>query len=209
MGNLESDRTSNNVDDNYDGKSNKDVENGQDCDNHLLGTWKESKIVFGSFSEASSSVLPSRPAVVETASPRMSWADMTQEDELEDEEDEEEEQRDSGRKGFDASSMKTPEKPKLSREQRENIRLMNVKRKKDFICLERVKGKIVNVLDGLELHTGVFSAVEQKRIVDQVYQLQEKGQKGELKGSFLFRSENALILVVTYFQSESCLVLSL
>ncbi|KAG7557242.1 Oxoglutarate/iron-dependent dioxygenase [Arabidopsis suecica] len=58
---------------------------------------------------------------------------------------------------------------------------MHVKRKKDFICLERVKGKIVNVLDGLELHTGVFSAVEQKRIVNQVYQLQDKGRKGELR----------------------------
>ncbi|KFK40171.1 hypothetical protein AALP_AA3G339700 [Arabis alpina] len=130
-----------------------------------------------SLSEASSSVLPSR--VVETASPRMSWADMSQEDdELEGDEDEEEE-RGSSRKGFNA--MKSSKKPKLTKEQRENLRLMNVKRKKDFICLERVKGKIVNVLDGLELHTGVFSAVEQKRIVDYVYQLQEKGRKGELK----------------------------
>ncbi|XP_010489437.1 PREDICTED: uncharacterized protein LOC104767102 [Camelina sativa] len=173
-------RTSNNLDDNYDGKSNEDFENVQDCDNHSLGSWNESGIVFGSFAKASSSVRPSRPAVVETSSPRMSWADMTQEDEFEDDEDEEE-QRDSGRKGFDSSSMKTPQKPKLSRDQRENLRLMHVKRKKDFICLERVKGKIINVLEGLELHTGVFSAVEQKRIVDLVYQLQEKGRRGELK----------------------------
>ncbi|KAG7584209.1 Oxoglutarate/iron-dependent dioxygenase [Arabidopsis suecica] len=178
VGNMGSERVSNSVDDNYDGKS----ENGEEFDNHSLGSWKESEIVFGSISEVLGSVLPSRPAVVETAIPRMSWADMTQEDEFEDdEEEEEEEQKDLSRKGFDASSMKTPEKPKLSRDQRENLRLMNVKRTKDFICLERVKGKIVNVLDGLELHTGVFSAVEQKRIVDLVYQLQEKGRKGELK----------------------------
>ena len=180
--NMGSERASNNVDDNYDEKS----ENGEDCDNHSLGSWKGSEIVFGSFPEDFSSVLQSRPAVVETASPPMRWADMTQENEFDEEEEEEDEQRDSSRKGFDASSVKTPEKPKLSRDQRENLRLINVKRKKDFICLERVKGKIVNVLDGLELHTGVFSAVEQKRIVDQVYQLQEKGRRGELKSNFLF-----------------------
>ncbi|KAL1191925.1 RNA demethylase ALKBH9B [Cardamine amara subsp. amara] len=172
---LESEGFCNNVDDNYEEKSTKDLENDDDCDNHSLVSWKESDITYAE--AASSSVLSSRPVVVETASPRMSWADMTQEDELEDEEDEEE----PSRKASDASFMKTPEKPKLSREQRENLRLMNVKRRKDFICLERVKGKLVNVLDGLELHTGVFSAVEQKRIVDQVYLLQEKGRKGELR----------------------------
>ncbi|KAG2323363.1 hypothetical protein Bca4012_058855 [Brassica carinata] len=137
---------------------------------------KETEISFGTLSEVLGSVLPSRQAA-ETASPRMSWADMSQEDEFEEEEGEEEESR----KAFDASPMKTPEKPKLSREQREDLRLRNVKRKKDFICLERVKGKLVNVVDGLELHTGVFSAVEQKRIVDKVYELQEKGRKGELR----------------------------
>ncbi|KAG5377965.1 hypothetical protein IGI04_025807 [Brassica rapa subsp. trilocularis] len=140
------------------------------------GTSKiETEISFGTLSEVLGSVLPSRQAA-ETASPRMSWADMSQEDEFE-EEDEEEETR----KAIDASPMKTPEKPKLSREQREDLRLKNVKRKKDFICLERFKGKLVNVVDGLELHTGVFSAVEQKRIVDKVYELEERGRKGELR----------------------------
>ncbi|KAI3510352.1 hypothetical protein L1887_17276 [Cichorium endivia] len=52
---------------------------------------------------------------------------------------------------------------------------------KDFIWLERVNGKIVNILDGLELHSGVFSSVEQNRIVDFVYELQEKGKNGKLK----------------------------
>uniref|UniRef100_A0A1J3E2K1 RNA demethylase ALKBH5 n=1 Tax=Noccaea caerulescens TaxID=107243 RepID=A0A1J3E2K1_NOCCA len=176
---LESEGTSNNVADDYDEKSTRDLKNGGDCVNHSLGSWKESGISFGSLSEVLGSVRPSQPAASETASSRMSWADMSQEDEFEEED--EEQQRESSRKAFDAGSMKTPEKPKLSRDQRENLRLMNVKRKKDFICLERVKGKLVNVVDGLELHTGVFSAVEQKRIVDQVYQLQEKGRKGELK----------------------------
>ncbi|CAA7022108.1 unnamed protein product [Microthlaspi erraticum] len=177
---LESEGTSNNVADNYDEKSTRDLGNGGDCDNHSLGSWKESGISFGSLSEVLGKVRPSQPAAAETASPRMSWADMSQEDEFEDEG--EEQQRESSKKAFDAGSMnKTPEKPKLSRDQRENLRIKHVKRKKDFTCLERVKGKLVNVVDGLELHTGVFSAVEQKRIVDLVYQLQEKGRKGELR----------------------------
>ncbi|KAK1304361.1 hypothetical protein QJS10_CPB11g00810 [Acorus calamus] len=69
----------------------------------------------------------------------------------------------------------------LSREQRENIRLRNVARKKDFVYWERVRGREVNIVGGLELHTGVFSAAEQQRIVDFVYKLQELGRKGELK----------------------------
>ncbi|GFP88146.1 rna demethylase alkbh5 [Phtheirospermum japonicum] len=51
----------------------------------------------------------------------------------------------------------------------------------DFICLERVNGKLVNIMDGLELHKGVFSAAEQKRIVGYVEQLQEMGRNGQLK----------------------------
>jgi hypothetical protein len=72
----------------------------------------------------------------------------------------------------------------LPREQREYIRFMNVKRKKDFMCFEKINGKLTNILQGLELHTGIFSAAEQKRIVDYVYAFQEKGKKGELKGWF-------------------------
>ncbi|KAK1325554.1 hypothetical protein QJS10_CPA01g02361 [Acorus calamus] len=69
----------------------------------------------------------------------------------------------------------------LSREQREHIRFRNVVRKKDFVFWERVRGREVNIVGGLELHMGVFSAVEQQRIVDFVYKLQELGRKGELR----------------------------
>ncbi|XP_044444453.1 uncharacterized protein [Triticum aestivum] len=69
---------------------------------------------------------------------------------------------------------------RLTREQRELHRFRNVLRKDDFICLERVKGQLVNILAGLELHAGVFSTAEQKRIVDCVYGLQEMGKRGEL-----------------------------
>ncbi|KFK30240.1 hypothetical protein AALP_AA7G235700 [Arabis alpina] len=112
--------------------------------------------------------------VTETVSPRMSWADMAQEDGLEEEE---EEHKESDL----MKSTTTPEKRKLSREQREQYRFMNVKKMKVFTCFERIRGERVNILEGLELHTGVFSAVEQKRIVDHVYELQEKGRKGELQ----------------------------
>lgn len=71
----------------------------------------------------------------------------------------------------------------LPREQRESIRLSLVKRKKDFKYMEKVNGRWINVLEGLELHTGVFSAVEQRRIVDCIYDFQEKGRKGMLRGT--------------------------
>lgn len=117
----------------------------------------------------------------------MSWADMAQEDELEDED---------GTNSFGSSKLFASEntlaveritekvsmpKVELSRELREQIRFRNVKRKKDFLCLERVNGKIMNTLGGLELHTCVFSAAEQIRIVNYVEVLQEKGKNGQLK----------------------------
>lgn len=111
----------------------------------------------------------------ETATPKMSWADMTQEDGLSDEEEEE----------VSKDSRKTPAKRKLSRNEREQYRFVNVKRMKVFSCFEKVKGRRVDILEGLELHTGVFSAAEQKRIVDYVCELQEKGRKGELQGLLL------------------------
>lgn len=69
----------------------------------------------------------------------------------------------------------------LSREQSAQTRLLQVGRKKDFVFIERINGTPVNVLQGLELHTHVFSAAEQKTIVDYVYSLQKKGQKGQLR----------------------------
>ncbi|XP_057529678.1 RNA demethylase ALKBH9B-like isoform X1 [Amaranthus tricolor] len=147
------------------------------CDTHSLGSWKDeaetnsygTNVCSESVLDASPSEVCSNSAsiVVETPKVRMSWADMTQEDELEGD--------------GDALGEAARKKTELSRDQREYLRFMNVRRKKDFICLERIDGKFKNILQGLELHTGVFSAVEQKRIVDCVYELEEKGKKGELK----------------------------
>ncbi|KAI3729066.1 hypothetical protein L6452_17713 [Arctium lappa] len=44
-----------------------------------------------------------------------------------------------------------------------------------------VNGKNVNVLQGLELHTRVFNAEEQKKIVESVYEFQLMGQRGRLR----------------------------
>ncbi|TVU12742.1 hypothetical protein EJB05_46398 [Eragrostis curvula] len=110
--------------------------------------------------------------------PKMSWADMAQEDELAAaaEEDVTAAAADDGEEASEVGNQKV----QLSRDQREQRRYRNVVRKKDYICLERVSGRLVNVLEGLELHTGVFSSAEQRRIVDCVYDLQERGRRGEL-----------------------------
>ncbi|KAH0454324.1 hypothetical protein IEQ34_016248 [Dendrobium chrysotoxum] len=105
----------------------------------------------------------------------MSWADMAQQDELE-------KKRKKSMDGLveEEKVEVNPTKTMLSREERERIRFKGVRRKKDFVCLERIDRKIVNILKGLELHTGVFSSAEQKRIVDFVYNLQQKGRNNEL-----------------------------
>lgn len=110
----------------------------------------------------------------------MSWADMAQEDELAAaaEEDAAASAAGDGEEGGEAGRPKV----QLTRDQREQRRFMNVVRRKDFICLERVKGRLVNILEGLELHAGVFSSAEQRRIVECVYDLQERGRRGELGG---------------------------
>ncbi|KAG4379297.1 hypothetical protein AAZX31_17G207000 [Glycine max] len=154
-------------DDTPNDQNDMDVEDN--CDNHSLGSWKDG-------AEVNSSN-------VETPSQRMSWADMAQED---DEFGVEEDNNNNGGNvvmgdSNASSDVAKVEKPTLPREQREYIRFMNVRRKKDFICFERVHGKLVNILEGLELHTGIFSAAEQKRIVNYVASLQEMGKKGELK----------------------------
>ncbi|KAK2398875.1 2-oxoglutarate (2OG) and Fe(II)-dependent oxygenase superfamily protein [Trifolium repens] len=157
----------------------KDDELEDNCECHSLGSWKDE--VQGN-------------STLEAQSPRMSWADMVQEDDEfgEDEIDQTNNNNNKnnnnnnvgvvlGNNNIGENRVVVSDKATLPREQREYIRFMNVRRKKDFICFERVNGKLVNILEGLELHTGIFSAAEQKRIVDYVATLQDKGRKGELK----------------------------
>lgn len=69
----------------------------------------------------------------------------------------------------------------LSREERERTRFSQIGRKKNFVHIEKINGKPINILKGLELHTEVFNSDEQKKIVDNIYKLQRMGQKGQLK----------------------------
>ena len=39
----------------------------------------------------------------------------------------------------------------------EYSRFIQVKRKKDFVCIEKINGKPIHILEGLELHTRVFN----------------------------------------------------
>ncbi|KAK4274518.1 hypothetical protein QN277_017725 [Acacia crassicarpa] len=157
------------------------------CDTNSLGSWKDEAEASYSgeasgwsepVTEISASEANDESPLLETPSPRMSWADMAQEDEFGEEE---HDKLPVNASPSDGTTTKSPEKPKLSWEQREYLRFMNVRRKKDYMCFERVNGKLVNILEGLELHTGIFSAAEQKRIVNYVASLQEMGKKGELK----------------------------
>lgn len=152
-----------------------------------MGSWKDgANGALEQIEESLGSLRIQSPENVKSPRPRMSWADMAQEEMDADEEEEASRQFGSNSSSSQveeiSEEVKSTPKPELSREQRERIRFTNVKRKKDFICLERVNVKFVNILDGLELHSGVFSAVEQKKIVDFVYELQEKGKNGKLKG---------------------------
>lgn len=152
-----------------------------------MGSWKdESDISTEQAVEASTPSETYSSSTRNTSSTlKKSWADMALEDELAAEEGNDESNGLDNVNGSLAEGTSVVEaKPKveLSRDEREQIRFNNVERKKDFICLERVGGKIVNILDGLELHKGVFSAAEQKRIVSYVEDLQQMGKNGELKG---------------------------
>ncbi|CAN0918663.1 RNA demethylase ALKBH9B [Linum grandiflorum] len=161
--------------------------NDEDFDKNSLGSWNDG--AHGSSDSVPGDTargLLGPPPGSETSGNRMSWADMAQQ---EDDElgDEDENLRSSVLGGVGSSPLiaKAVEKPQLSREKREYLRFMNVQRKKDFICFERVHGKLVNILEGLELHSGVFSAAEQKRIVDHVFELKETGMKGGFKARTL------------------------
>ncbi|KAK7246856.1 hypothetical protein RIF29_41726 [Crotalaria pallida] len=69
----------------------------------------------------------------------------------------------------------------LTEEEKECIRYSQVHIKKDFTLVENVNGRDINVLQGLELHTGVFNPTEQKKIVEFIYRLQWRGKQGKLK----------------------------
>ncbi|KAI4330357.1 hypothetical protein MLD38_028654 [Melastoma candidum] len=157
-----------------------------ESDANSLGSWKDGAQGFVEGNLDTSGSKAGNDSLVIQPRGRPSWADMAQEDELEQEE--EDSERLSGKQAVAVSISShelqlnaASEKPTLSRDQREYLRFKNVQRNKDFLCFERVDGKLINILQGLELHSGVFSAAEQKRIIDFIYQLQDMGKGGKLK----------------------------
>ncbi|KAK7328276.1 hypothetical protein VNO77_22379 [Canavalia gladiata] len=69
----------------------------------------------------------------------------------------------------------------FSEEQKEHIRYSHVCSKTDFTFIQRVNGRDINVLHGLQLHTQVFNSVEQTKIVESIYRLQWRGKQGKLR----------------------------
>ena len=166
------------------GSANGSADNYDDDDDddntHSLGSWKDEADRFTE--PLNSPARQTRPML------KKSWADMAMEDEVMAGEDNYESNGlADANDSFPEVTSVAEAKPKvaLSRDQRECIRFYRVERKKDFLCLERINGKLVNILEGLELHKAIFSAAEQKRIVSYVEQLDEMGKKGQLKGMIL------------------------
>ncbi|XP_020591299.1 RNA demethylase ALKBH5-like [Phalaenopsis equestris] len=52
--------------------------------------------------------------------------------------------------------------------------------KLEFEFYEEIRGNFVNILEGLELHTGVFSERDERRILDCVFDIWDKGFVGLL-----------------------------
>lgn len=81
-----------------------------------------------------------------------------------------------------AGLLQTPDQNfESASDNRENARILEVGRKKDFCLFERVNGQNVDILEGLELHTNVFDRGEQKELIDFVYELQELGRNQKLR----------------------------
>ncbi|GAQ91992.1 2-oxoglutarate (2OG) and Fe(II)-dependent oxygenase superfamily protein [Klebsormidium nitens] len=60
-------------------------------------------------------------------------------------------------------------------------RKAKMKSTRDFVYMERDRsGRMVNILQGLELHENVLNADEQAKLVKRIYTLQEEGQAGKL-----------------------------
>ena len=68
----------------------------------------------------------------------------------------------------------------------EYSQFIQVKQKKDFVCIEKINGKPINILEGLELHTKVFNITEQNQLLAFISQLQDQGRKKQLKGIDFF-----------------------
>lgn len=81
-----------------------------------------------------------------------------------------------------AGLLQTPhQNSETANDNGESASILKVKRKKDFCLLERVNGRVVNILQGLELHCNVFNSAEQKELIQHIYGWQELGRNQKLR----------------------------
>ncbi|KAH0461647.1 hypothetical protein IEQ34_009222 [Dendrobium chrysotoxum] len=67
-----------------------------------------------------------------------------------------------------------PKKAKLYMEKTKQRVFISFSMKKDYACLERINRRLVNILDGLELHIGIFNSMEQKKNYGSIHTLNKK-----------------------------------
>ena len=88
-----------------------------------------------------------------------------------------------------AKNSKIIEKPEVvtarSLDSADIARMQKVARKKDYCVMERIHGRNINILEGLELHRGVLDELEQRELVKFIYRLQELGRNEKLRRKFL------------------------
>ena len=98
-----------------------------------------------------------------------------------------------------ARNSKIIEKPEVVRtrslDSADSARMQKVTRKKDYCVMERIHGRNINILEGLELHRGVLDELEQQELVKFIYRLQELGRNEKLRRKFL--------LILPFFVSLS------
>jgi len=68
------------------------------------------------------------------------------------------------------------------RDEEERLRLKQVVRCASFSAFETVKGKVLNIVDGLELHKNVLNQKEQRRLLDFIWEQMARGRGDHLPG---------------------------
>ena len=67
------------------------------------------------------------------------------------------------------SKNASPVTNELSEKQKEQIQLSQGSKNKNYVYIERINEKNINIIEGLEQHIEVFNIEEQKSIVEYIY----------------------------------------
>ena len=63
----------------------------------------------------------------------------------------------------------SPVTNELSEKQKEQIQLSQGSKNKNYVYIERINEKNINIIEGLEQHIEVFNIEDQKNIVEYIY----------------------------------------